>query len=490
MPRQWITPVVGTKNDPVLLPDDRDFLNTVSRLEQHDNVSVLIMGPTGSGKEELAKVLVSRGPRGKESFKAVNCAAMTKTLLVSILFGQEEGSHSTATKTTEGYVESVAGGTILFDEIGDLDTESQAVFLRLLQDGSIQRLGSNKTFQCDVRILAATNRPEELRDDFVERFGERLTLLPLWNRRKDIPLLVAMKCAPFDRFTHVSVACLVQLMNHRWVGNIRELDGCVKRALRTEPAKEERTLAMSMLKVMRNLKIDYGVALLARNMLLRFWQKRMAAGERLTVQHSAQTLNSLHLLFCIWRSSRFLSQDLTPAKHPDSIRLKSLLAELTPVAYDPSLLRRSRSRAVVPVNLVDFIYEFTVRRESAAREDLDTKEQLPLKFVEWLAQQSCDVSESTSTDAEEDAAIISALYEGLKEKKVDKIVLRAFLDGKTYDDIAEENRNREPRIARSTAHSRIQAMCDSNPLIKQVLARFKKQRVRNKREKPRSARSH
>ncbi len=208
------------------------------------DVTVLILGESGTGKEMIARSIYQHSRRSQGPFLAINCAALPESLLESELFGHERGSFTGADKRRIGKFEQVDGGTIFLDEIGDMTPATQAKVLRLLQDGTFERVGSNDTMQVDVRVIAATNRKLELlveEGDFREDLFYRLNVfaieLPaLRDRADDIPILVEHFIKLFNRdlgkdVRSIAPDAMQTLIRHDWPGNIRELQSAIKHAL-------------------------------------------------------------------------------------------------------------------------------------------------------------------------------------------------------------------------------------------------------------------
>ena len=222
------------------------------RTAAKSDISVLILGPTGSGKEVVARMIHELSRRGRENFQAVNCAALPDTLFESEIFGYEKGAFTGANDRKPGRVELANGGTLFLDEIGDLSLVAQAKLLRVLEDRRFERLGGQKAVQVDFRLISATNRPLEqfvrdarFREDLYYRVNAFSIRLPsLRERPIDIPVLaskfVARYCAanglPLDAKTF-SPEALARLQSYPWPGNIRELESTVSRAALSAPGR-------------------------------------------------------------------------------------------------------------------------------------------------------------------------------------------------------------------------------------------------------------
>lgn len=212
------------------------------------DVTVLLEGETGTGKEVVARFIHQRSPRAQGPFVAVNCAAIPETLLEAELFGYERGAFTGALRSRAGRFEEASGGTLFLDEVGEMSLSVQAKLLRVLQDQKLERLGSNRTVSVDVRIVAATQKDlakEVAQGAFRQDLYYRLkvvpiTLPPLRERREDIPLLAAHFARTFARkynrafeLSPELLACLAELS---WPGNVRELLHLVERLAVTCPA--------------------------------------------------------------------------------------------------------------------------------------------------------------------------------------------------------------------------------------------------------------
>jgi two-component system NtrC family response regulator/two-component system response regulator HydG len=208
------------------------------------SASVLLVGESGSGKELFAQALHENSPRRSKPFVKVACAALPETLLESELFGHEKGSFTGATYTRAGRFELADGGTLFLDEIGDISPTVQVKLLRFLEEREFERVGGNRTFKVDVRIVCATHRDLSkkiaegtFREDLYYRLNViEIEIPPLRARRGDIPLLIqhfTRKYAQANRkdVKGVSDEALALLLQHGWPGNVRELENAIERAV-------------------------------------------------------------------------------------------------------------------------------------------------------------------------------------------------------------------------------------------------------------------
>ncbi len=200
------------------------------------DMNVLIQGQSGVGKESFSKIIHQLSARKHAPFIAVNCGAIPEGTIDSELFGHEKGSFTGASEKRKGYFESVSGGTIFLDEVGELPTGTQARLLRVLENGEFIKVGSSKVHKTDVRVVAATNRDllERSREGkFREDLYYRLATVPirvprLSERKEDIPLLFRKFSSDFSETNHRDLLELTYdaqeaLMNYPWPGNIRQL---------------------------------------------------------------------------------------------------------------------------------------------------------------------------------------------------------------------------------------------------------------------------
>ena len=215
-------------------PPMQEIFRLIERAGPSDR-AILIYGESGTGKELVAEALHRSSQRSEQPLVIINCAALSEALLESELFGHEKGSFTGAIAAKQGLFEVADGGTLFIDEIGEMPAALQAKLLRVLENGSMRRVGSIQERKVDVRLLAATNRDlrQEIkagrfREDLYYRINVMsLELPPLRERREDIPLLV-------DHFLgddwHIESDTLEHLIRHSWPGNIRQLINVLERA--------------------------------------------------------------------------------------------------------------------------------------------------------------------------------------------------------------------------------------------------------------------
>jgi DNA-binding NtrC family response regulator len=215
----------------------------VIRKVADSDLTVLVRGPSGTGKELVANAVHYNSRRRTKPLVKVNCAAFSRELVESELFGHERGAFTGAVGAREGKFELADGGTLFLDEIGDMALETQAKILRVLQEKELERVGGNRTIKVDVRIIAATNQDLEaktregtFREDLFYRLNVVSVILPpLRQREGDIPLLVEhFLAAASERLGRerktVSPAAMKALLAHEWKGNVRELEHALEQA--------------------------------------------------------------------------------------------------------------------------------------------------------------------------------------------------------------------------------------------------------------------
>jgi len=208
------------------------------------NATVLIYGESGTGKELIARAIHSHSLRAKDPFVQVNCAAIPEELIESELFGHEKGAFTGATERKSGKFEQADGGTIFLDEIADMSLKTQSKVLRVLEEGEVQRVGSNKISKVDVRVIAATNKDlkqEISQGKFRDDLYFRLNVVPVYSpplrdKKEDIPLLVEYLSRNFAeennfKMKKFSEDALQAMMTYPWKGNVRELKNVVERLL-------------------------------------------------------------------------------------------------------------------------------------------------------------------------------------------------------------------------------------------------------------------
>ena len=232
----------GKANGGVIAEDARTqaLVDMAHRVALSD-ATVMISGESGSGKEVFARLIHDHSPRSKGPFVAINCAAIPENMLEAVLFGYEKGAYTGAVNASAGKFEQANGGTILLDEISEMDLSLQAKLLRVLQERVVERLGSSRSIKLDVRVLATTNR--NLKEEVgAHRFREdlfyRLNVFPLYlpalrERPGDVAPLALHFLQQYSAGQDVSfsASALLKLSEHQWPGNVRELENVVQRTL-------------------------------------------------------------------------------------------------------------------------------------------------------------------------------------------------------------------------------------------------------------------
>src|SRR5687767_14102815 len=224
-------------------PEMLKVARTIERVANAD-VSVMLLGASGTGKELLARGVHQQSRRRGGGFVAINCAAIPENLLEAELFGYEKGAFTGAIKTTEGKIELAHGGTLFLDEVGDIPLPLQVKLLRFLQERTIERIGGRKPIAVDTRIVCATHQDLEamigdgrFRDDLYYRLAEIIVMIPpLTERPGDAVLLARHFAARFaremnPRIQGLATDALEAIDRHNWPGNVRELENRIKRAV-------------------------------------------------------------------------------------------------------------------------------------------------------------------------------------------------------------------------------------------------------------------
>ena len=226
-----------------MVGDSEPMRRVYTRIEKvaPSDCTVLINGETGTGKELAARAIHQNSRRARRPFVAINCAALTESLLESELFGHEKGAFTGAIVQKKGKLEVADGGTVFLDEIGELAPSLQSKLLRALQHHEFERVGGTRTIKVDVRVIAATNRDlaaaaadGTFRQDLWYRLNVvSLTMPPLRERRGDIPVLAAHFVAKYGRGRPVTLSAeaVTLLASHDWPGNVRELENAIERAV-------------------------------------------------------------------------------------------------------------------------------------------------------------------------------------------------------------------------------------------------------------------
>lgn len=246
--RKFIGAANVIQDEPIAFAaSSKQLLQLASRVAQSDS-TVLLVGESGTGKEVLARYIHNRSQRSAKPFVAINCAAIPENMLEAMLFGHEKGAYTGAYSSAPGKFEQANGGTLLLDEISEMDMGLQAKLLRVLQEREVERLGGRKSIQLDVRVIATSNR--DLREyvsqgKFREDLYFRLSVLPMqWaplrDRTEDIlplaeKLLERHAKKQYRAGVILSEEARQMLLDYPWPGNVRELDNVMQRALILQP---------------------------------------------------------------------------------------------------------------------------------------------------------------------------------------------------------------------------------------------------------------
>ncbi|MDP5254802.1 MULTISPECIES: sigma-54 dependent transcriptional regulator [unclassified Vibrio] len=238
-------PAQSAENSETVVADEQSIklLKLADKVAKTD-ASVMVLGPSGSGKEVLSRYIHNASLRSDGPFVAINCAAIPDNMLEATLFGYEKGAFTGAVQACPGKFEQAQGGTILLDEISEMDLNLQAKLLRVLQEREVERLGSRKSIQLDVRVLATSNRDLKSfvqEGHFREDLYYRLNVFPIaWPALKDRPgdieplanHLLSRHCSKSGMpVPKLGQDALKKLLAHPWPGNVRELDNVIQRAL-------------------------------------------------------------------------------------------------------------------------------------------------------------------------------------------------------------------------------------------------------------------
>ncbi|MDO9477980.1 MAG: sigma-54 dependent transcriptional regulator [Pseudohongiella sp.] len=256
---KYLTQRVSDRTDPIAVEPSSQQLLALARKVAQSDATVLISGESGTGKEVLAQYIHQQSPRKNGPFVAINCAAIPENMLEATLFGHEKGSFTGAYQSSPGKFEQADGGTLLLDEISEMDIGLQAKILRVLQEREVERLGSRKTLHLNVRVIATTNRDLRLcvrEGRFREDLFYRLSVFPLaWqalrNRQLDIiPLATRLLIQHAQRMgrgaVHLGDSAKSAMLAYDWPGNVRELDNVLQRALIIQDGSQINAAALGL----------------------------------------------------------------------------------------------------------------------------------------------------------------------------------------------------------------------------------------------------
>ena len=241
----------GDDTDMIAVDSESMELAVIAKRVAGSEATIMITGESGTGKEVLAHFIHKNSSRTEHPFVAINCAAIPENMLEATLFGYEKGAYTGAYKASPGKFEQAQGGTILLDEISEMDIGLQAKLLRVLQEKEVERLGGNKIIELDVRVLATSNRDMlevvadgKFREDLYYRLNVfPLHMLPLSERADDIVpltkrLLEKHAVSAHRAIPELSEAAAQKLIGYSWPGNVRELDNVIQRALILQSGEE------------------------------------------------------------------------------------------------------------------------------------------------------------------------------------------------------------------------------------------------------------
>ncbi|MBB1268084.1 sigma-54 dependent transcriptional regulator [Shewanella sp. SR44-3] len=236
-------PLKNDNQQPVVADEKSHALLALAQRVAASDASVMIMGPSGSGKEVLARYIHQNSSRSLEPFVAINCAAIPENMLEATLFGYEKGAFTGAYQACPGKFEQAQGGTLLLDEISEMELGLQAKLLRVLQEREVERLGGRKTIKLNVRVLATSNRDLKtmassgmFREDLYYRINVFPLVWPALNQRPAdiLPLarhLIQKHTSSSGGVPELDEQATRRLLAHRWPGNVRELDNVIQRAM-------------------------------------------------------------------------------------------------------------------------------------------------------------------------------------------------------------------------------------------------------------------
>ena len=293
-------PLKQNVDQPVVADEKSLALLALAQRVAASDASVMILGPSGSGKEVLARYIHQHSSRADQAFVAINCAAIPENMLEATLFGYEKGAFTGAYQACPGKFEQAQGGTLLLDEISEMDLSLQAKLLRVLQEREVERLGGRKTIKLDVRVLATSNRDLKsvvaaggFREDLYYRINVFPLAWPALNQRPAdiLPLARHLLVKHAKALNVADVPELDEnarrrLLSHRWPGNVRELDNVIQRAL---------ILRAGQLITANDIIIDTQDVILGSEDLELFATEPDGLGEELKAQEHVIILETLNL---------------------------------------------------------------------------------------------------------------------------------------------------------------------------------------------------